>query len=286
MQISIFSFCLFFHLYNGEKNRKIKKETLFAHGKMHTMNRKRKKEFDFMIDIATAHACIQNFLKKPRPGTPISVNERSLEVFGNEKYLASAECKKLLHKNHLSFSLFNVYETPEPFFYYHCHNFSGIGLIVENKDTWYSMRKILMKTGQICGLPVQALIYGEGRKIQKSFQYIAAEDTKDIHNVKTFYYFGDMDSSGIDILYKIVSSYPEHSILPFKPGYEYLYCHRMEGRTKELEISIPISMKEVSILDFFDEHCLNDIYTFCNHDYIIPQELLNYHVLDTWNLPC
>lgn len=235
------------------------------------------------MDQKTANRKIKDFLRRGRPAIPLSVNERSIEVFGDEKYLASPECKQLLNQYKISIGLFNVYNTPEPFIYYNTPYNSSDALIVENKDTWYTMRKLLKEYDSICGFNFGALIYGEGRKIQSSFEYIEADDTRDIHGINTFYYFGDIDSSGIDILYKLQQEYPSYQISPFEPGYEFLYRNRGRGRTKELQMSIPITLREVQILDFLGKNAVNDIFTICNHDYIIPQELLNYEVLSSWN---
>lgn len=236
-----------------------------------------------MENTKVIHNQLMNFFKNGRPSTPLSINERSLQIFGNEKFLASPDCKKILNQYGLSMGLFNVYSTPEPFIYYTKHNNSKNALIVENKDTWYTMRKILMDTGKICGYEFKALIYGEGRKIQSSFEYMEADDTKDIHDIETFYYFGDIDSSGLDILYKLIHTYPTYNIIPFEVGYKYLFSKKKNGRTKDLKLSIPISFSECRIIDFLGEDALNEIYTLCNHDYIIPQELLNYEVLNNWN---
>lgn len=236
------------------------------------------------MDQKTANQKIMDFLKKGKPAVPLSVNERSIEIFGNEKYLASPECKQILNQHKISIGLFNVYSTPEPFIYYNTHYNSKDALIVENKDTWYTMRKLLKEYNSICGFDFGAIIYGEGRKIQSSFEYMEADDTRDIHDINTFYYFGDIDSSGIDILYKLRERYPQYSIFPFEPGYAFLYKNRRRGRTKELQMPVPISIQEVRVLDFLGEDAVNDIFTICNHDYIIPQELLNYEVLSNWDL--
>lgn len=237
-----------------------------------------------MENIKKINEQIMDFLKSGKASSPLSINERSLQIFGNEKFLASSDCRKILNQYGLSMKLFNIYYTPEPFIYYINSSASKDALIIENKDTWYTMRKVMMDTGRICGFDFKALIYGEGRKIQSSFEYIEADDTKDIHDVSHFYYFGDIDSSGIDILYKLKKNFPLYQIEPFEPGYEYLYKKRQTGRVKDLKMSIPISYNEVRILDFLGEDAVNDIYTLCNHDYIIPQENLNYNVLLNWEI--
>lgn len=231
------------------------------------------------MDAKKINDCIMNFIKNGKPNIPLSINERSLQIFGDEKFLASSECKKLLNKHGISMGIFNVYKTPEPFIYFKYSDEPKTALIIENKDTWYTMRKLLLKGNRICGIPIDVLIYGEGRKIQNSFQYMEVEDTNEIHGVETFYYFGDIDSSGIDIMYKLIKEYSGYHIVPFVPGYEYLYEKREYGRVKDLKLAVSITYKELALLKFLGDKALDDIYTLCNHNYIIPQELLNYNVL-------
>lgn len=227
---------------------------------------------------------VKVFLQSSDRNTPLSINERSLQIFGNEKFLASPECKKILNKYKVPFHLLNAYETPEPFIYYLNRSNSKDVLIIENKDTWYSMRKVMIEEGLLCGFNFKALIYGEGRKIQSSFAYVNSDDMRELEDVNQFYYFGDIDSSGIDILYKLQIGYPEHSILPFEPGYEYLFKHRKLGRTKDLITPISITYKELSTLNFLGPTAIDELYYLCNHDYIIPQEILNYSVLKNWDI--
>lgn len=225
---------------------------------------------------------IQGFLKSTDRDIPLSINERSLQIFGNEKFLSSPECQKILNKYKLPVHIFNAYATPEPFIYYPNRSNSKNALIIENKDTWYSMRKAMIEDGTLCGFDFKALIYGEGRKIQNSFSYMESDDMRELRDIDTFYYFGDIDSSGIDILYKLQERYKNYVIVPFEPGYVYLYKKKSMGRTKELVNSISIPYQELCILDFFQKEELDELYYLCNHDYLIPQELLNYSVLKNW----
>lgn len=227
-------------------------------------------------------AGIRRYLETKDIQPKMSINERSLQLFGDEKYLASGECQSYLSRHHLSMDIFNVYKSLEPFLYFDTGIPSADVLIVENKDTWYTMRKIMTDIGTICGIKPAAIIYGEGRKIQSSFSYIAAPEFEKFNGIKSFYYFGDLDASGIDILYKLQRTYKDN-IVPFEPGYQYLYDHRACGRTKDMQRHIPISMSEVRVLDFLGADAITDIYTFCNHDYLVPQELLNYEVLSNWD---
>lgn len=226
---------------------------------------------------------LTNFFMIHRNPTPLSINERSFQIFGDEKFLSSSEGKSFLNKYHISLASLNIYKTPEPFIYYlnrytNCKN----ALIIENKDTWYTMKHILKDYGTICGIPIKALIYGEGRKIQSSFAYIEEEDTLDIHDIQTFYYFGDIDASGLDIFYKLKKSYPGYNITPFEPGYEYLYQHRDMKRKKEMLNNTKLEVYEAIPFEFLGYGSRVELIKLCNEDYIVPQEILNRDVLIHW----
>lgn len=233
------------------------------------------------MQSSNAEDHIRQFLRYKDCQEPVSINERSLQLFGDEKFLVSPKGQSYLSQHDLSMDLLKVYKSPEPFLYYDTGIQSSDALIIENKDTWYTIRKILLETGGVCGMKIAALIYGEGRKIQSSFAYTSDPEFQNLQTINTYYYFGDLDSSGIDILYKLQNLYGSQ-IAIFEPGYKYLYDHRHLGRTKELQKHIPISMKEIRVLDFLGQDAVCDIYTFCNHDYLVPQELLNYSVLSQW----
>ena len=57
------------------------------------------------MDAKKINDCIMNFIKDGKPNIPLSINERSLQVFGDEKFLASGECKKFLNKHGISMGI-------------------------------------------------------------------------------------------------------------------------------------------------------------------------------------
>lgn len=83
---------------------------------------------------------------------------------------------------------------------------------------------------------------------------------------------------------KLIHKFSSFNISPFKSGYEFLYKNKENGRTKEMQRSIPISYLSCKYFEFLGKQAVDDIYTFCNHDYIIPQEILNYEKLKAYAL--
>ena len=92
----------------------------------------------------------------------VSVNERSFEIWGQEKFLSRGQGKRILNRCGLELSFFNIYETTEPLAYYsRTRNIPQNLLILENKDTFFSMRRHLLEGNEeILGIKIDTLIIG------------------------------------------------------------------------------------------------------------------------------
>lgn len=141
-----------------------------------------------------------------------SVNERSFEIWNREKFLTKEQGKKILKRCGLDFASLRVYGTTEPLAYYsHTRTVPQKILILENKDTFYSMRRHLLNGNrEILGEVIGTLIYGAGKGILKSFQdfdlcvepYMKAAENEIL-------YFGDLDYEGIGIYEKLAELFQE-----------------------------------------------------------------------------
>lgn len=217
-------------------------------------------------------------------GIPLSLNERSLQIFKDEKFLASKIGGKIVANIGRTFDNFNIYRTPEIFMYYRHHTTSGNVLVVENKDTWTTFKKHLIKYNKILGKEFDAIIFGEGQKILSSFQFINEAEFNSFNSKSNiFYYFGDIDSSGISIMYRFMENYEQYNIIPFMEGYDILfdnidtYGHKKyhEDKTEKEDTNIT---KE-KIVKCFPNVDVDAIYDFCKESKIIPQEVVNNETL-------
>ncbi len=146
-------------------------------------------------------------------GRSVTINERSFEIFQDEKFLASSPGQTLLEAVGLSLADLNCHHTYEPFFYYQIGSHPLNILIVENKDTFFSFKNLFQE--QITtwgGVSFQLLIYGEGRKILRSLSFLGEL----FHGVippgvippgVTCHYFGDLDPEGVAIWDELVQTY-------------------------------------------------------------------------------
>ena len=132
----------------------------------------------------------------------LTVNERSLELFEDEKFLESTEGKKFLSNIGVSIEKLVCEKTFEPFFYvrYDNHSIKNV-LIIENKDTFYSIKSLMREGINTWGnTSFQLLIYGEGNKITKSIEFIQELNLPTQGNV---FYFGDIDREGLTIKHSL-----------------------------------------------------------------------------------
>lgn len=154
---------------------------------------------------------------------PKSMNERSFEIWHREKFIKEEQGKKILKRCGISLTDLNLYETTEPLAYYvHARETPQNMLILENKDTFYSMRRhLLAGNSEILGMTIGTLIYGAGKGIIRSFQdFSRCAEPYMSRKGNVIYYFGDLDYEGITIFENVVSKFDsECMIKAFVKGY-------------------------------------------------------------------
>ncbi|WP_017416427.1 Wadjet anti-phage system protein JetD domain-containing protein [Clostridium tunisiense] len=147
--------------------------------------------------------------KKSELQIPMSINERSFRIWGLEKFLKEGRGQSILHNVGLTINDLNVYATPEPFVYYSFRkNQNQIVLILENKDTWYTIRKLMIE-GQhrFLGEAIDTIIYARGKNIEKSFDDYEATVEEYLFNPSKLLYWGDIDFEGIGIYERLKQRY-------------------------------------------------------------------------------
>ena len=206
-----------------------------------------------------------------------SLNERSFEIFHREKFLDKEGGKTLLKNLDITYEQLNIYETSEPFAYYSKDKSVPQKLLfIENKDTFYSMRKYLLEgNSMIFGQEIGTLIYGSGKRILRSLKdfHISAEPYM-LDERNEYLYFGDLDYEGIGIyeaLYEELKS--ERIVRPFVEAYM-----RMIEKTEHLEL--PMTKEKQNRTNhgifegFFSKEELAKIHKILETERYIPQESL------------
>ncbi len=155
---------------------------------------------------------------------PLSMNERSFQIWGREKFLQKEEGKVILKNLGLNLEYLNYYDTSEPLAYYSkSKKIPQNILILENKDTYYTIRKYLINfNNTILGKKIDTVIYGSGKGIIKAFKdYDVSVEDYLASKENNIYYFGDLDYEGIIIYENFYSKYKnKYNIKPFIEGYK------------------------------------------------------------------
>jgi len=218
---------------------------------------------------------------------PMSRKERSFSIWGREKLLDEhfALVREVLRFNGLGEDFLNYYDTPEPFFeYVHNRQKQMTVLILENRDTWFTFRKLMQDTGKniFAGTPVDMLLYGEGNKISKRGaleQYDSDMLRGKTGQVGRFLYFGDLDLEGIRLFFRAREANPSLDIRPFT-GLYLLMLKLAEGM--ELPESPDKRGVEAMLAEFASMLGLDRIgvlTVFLEKGRYIPQEIVNHQVV-------
>lgn len=214
---------------------------------------------------------------KEKLQTSISKNERAYQIWNDEKILDDSLCKSIVKWNNLEEKL-NYYLTPEPFFdYIHTKKSQMNILVIENKDTWYTMRKIMNEIQEeyiLLNTPIDALLYGEGNKITK-LNALEEYEKEVIGRKCNFIYWGDLDYTGIEMFERVLNQNKNVSITLFTKIYE------MMINAKEIEQLGKIKNKQNEninlniFLNYFEVTYQEKIEQILKNKNYIPQEIIN-----------
>lgn len=213
--------------------------------------------------------------------TSMSLNERLFDMFRHEKSLSVSGLETILRRLGLNLEYLNIYETPEPFIYY---SEAGQGqqriLIVENKDTWYTLRKLKMEG---VGL-FDSLIYGEGKKILRSCEELGQHQLQVFNSPdNVYYYWGDLDDEGLGIYDQLRVRMNDKglTIKLWEEAYHRMVddgmaldCFRFYKAQRSLGSEI---LHE--LLEFLSDNQMEATIDRFRENMYVPQEILNYGVL-------
>ena len=217
------------------------------------------------------------YRKKEVLVVPISLNERSYEIFKDEKFLKEHGTRFFNVKLKYPIENLNTYRSREPYFgYVNSISEENYILIIENLDTWYTAKKLFIENQglQVFGLSFNILIYGEGNKILDSMGFI--DETPYGNKKNNLYYWGDIDSEGFVIFIELTNRYPQFNISLLHEAY------RKMANGINIE-NLKASKEQRRIGDYsllkFDTETENDIRKIINRGKMVPQEILNYRIL-------
>ena len=226
------------------------------------------------------------FLKQRQHPLSVSKQERSFELFGLEKYLDSSEGKTLLQRLHLSLDDLRVKDYGEPFVFWPSRriqpNRARKILITENLSFFHTCKNRMIQGQSILGYEPDMLIYGEGKKIEKSLSFleeiVSCTDSLQIH------YSGDMDPEGWGIYVRLKHRYPQYSICLSLPIYQAMSeRNRLNDMDTKQQESTRTLYEVVQEIKGQDQELADFIESLWNQKRRIPQEILTIESLQNLN---
>lgn len=186
------------------------------------------------------------------PEESVPAPERSAELVDDEKWLDEKGGKELLERVQI-WEAMRVIPVSDPLMMaVHAkvlHNPCQYHLIVENKTTYQALVAVLPET------IFSTLIYGSGNKIIKSIEQFDWQlPTGNV--VHTFYYFGDIDRSGLTIWYllnekqRVIPAFPFYEACIQKQPFKGKTNQRLDGDAIRAFVSeMPHASKVEKLLD-------------------------------------
>lgn len=209
----------------------------------------------------------------------VSCNERSFEIFGQEKVLAR-HGERLCRNLGLDSKRLAYYQTYEPLAIYSRNDQPGPLLIVENLDPFISIRRLLITQLSILGFDLQSVAYGGGYRIESYFMDLLLFGSPALlHSIDPVYYWGDLDYEGIRIFESFAAKFPEIRIIPWLPGYKAMLEAKRKFDIEERAMPRYKEKQEPTtgeyFFSFFDPEFANTVRDLWNKGQYIPQEILN-----------
>lgn len=198
------------------------------------------------------------------PSYEVPAPERSVELVGDEKWITEKRGKEILERIGLWEDM-KIIPVSDPLMF--AVNSAVLNqpiqkhLIVENKTTFQALLDALSDS------IFSTLIYGSGNKIIKSIEQFKRQLLIP-HAEHQFYYFGDIDRSGIFIWHKLKEKIPVQLAMPF-----YQACLKKPSLVGKTNQRIDLAaIKE--FLDNFPNSERAQLHSVLKQGHYYPQEVL------------
>lgn len=213
---------------------------------------------------------------------PISRKERSFQIFAEEKVLDNKTFCSILDRLGLGITQLGYYDTPK----YSFNDFilkrenEITLLILENKDIWYNMRRMMFEKGVnvIFDTAIDGIVYGNGNAVTE-FNAVT-EYTKFLGDIKVNYlYWGDIDREGLNIFCRLQQNNPEITITLFTKAYEEMLRLSCIYAIPDSNDGREIMADYSSIFSAFSEPYYSQLRQYISDNKRIPQEIITYKFL-------
>ncbi|WP_068672119.1 Wadjet anti-phage system protein JetD domain-containing protein [Oceanobacillus sp. Castelsardo] len=224
---------------------------------------------------------LYTFLQTSVEREVVSVEERSLELFGHEKFLQDRELfpegKGFLTRIGVPEEKLKMVKYGEPFVFWlkqgkEIKDVQRV-LIVENLAFFHTSIKLLEEN--LLDYEPELIIYGEGKKIERSFSFFFQ-----IFPPKNYliYYAGDLDAEGYGILTRLIENFPNTTIQPALKIYrKMLEC--IDQRNNQNRGQTQNTTYRDAFFQWFTEEEQQILHQLWEENKRIPQEVLT---IETW----
>lgn len=227
---------------------------------------------------------IYDFLKSRDSREWASIEERSLELFYDEKHLTyrkeTAKGKYgILKRLKISYDDLKMKKYGEMFIYWNrgTKDIKRV-IILENHSTFFSYKRVAEMGKSIFGFKPDILIYGGGNKIENSFSFI--EELGNPMEMEILY-FGDVDSEGFGIYSRLKERYKDIDINLQVEAYLHLIqiCSRKYKKKSKIKNEAYLNCFLEEMKDYLDLKSKEKLKSIWHGDFRIPQELIDYEYL-------
>jgi hypothetical protein len=234
-----------------------------------------------------------NFLSSKAEREWASREERSLELFADEKYLSRAGGKKLLNNLKLNLADLKAQKYNHLFVYWtldpaHIKNI----LIMENHSAFIGAKKALTVGIDVFSLEIDTVIYGQGKKIVSSFSFLKelldidllADEPQKLNKINelNIYYAGDFDPEGFAIYKTLKEKYPDYKIELLGEYYQLLLdkadkfysCQKRQNKNEDV---LALVVAKFCSQDFTE--LAASLEKAWEQDLRLPQELITFEIM-------
>lgn len=219
----------------------------------------------------------------------ISINERSYEIFSDEKFLKGSDKENkvsglsILKKLKLNLDDLYCYDNYEPLLTLTLPGFFSKSskniLIIENLDTYWTINRILFENHTIFEKEIDMLIYGQGNAIVGTFENYTLYNISESDEIL---YFGDIDNHGFYIYQQFKNKFNNLNIELASEWYEYLLFSVSDNKIRKVR---KLNQKKVDAdllalyMNKFTDSSRSRALRILSNDEYIPQEGLNYSII-------
>ncbi|QTL97560.1 cytosolic protein [Iocasia frigidifontis] len=231
---------------------------------------------------------LAEFLCKKNDREWASREERSLELFADEKFLSTAEGRKFLSSLSLNLAALKAEKYSQMFVYWNKGTMIKKILILENHSAFIACKRALTADYNIFSYAPDTLIYGEGKHIIESFKFLdelLAHLEKENRQQVEVKYAGDIDPEGWLIYYRLKEKYPEYKLELFAVYYREmikqgsLNAYPINSQQNKNNIILEKILGELKKAEDVKASMVDRIEQLWNEDLRLPEELITYEVL-------